>query len=96
MIRSATSKAEVVQLQSRVKVTSENGVTVRYNGVRIDMDPRRPSGADFTFISHAHIDHIGYSTHDGSTITSEETAVLAERRGFKLRMFRDPHLISGS
>ncbi len=48
------------------------------------MDPRAPSPADFTFVSHAHIDHVHRPREDERILASIETQQLARARGFNL------------
>jgi|TARA_B100000315_G_scaffold19309_1_gene17008 putative mRNA 3-end processing factor len=73
-------------LASRIKITTQNGITINYDNKRIDLDPVRKSNGDYKFISHAHMDHMGGKNSNGSIIASEETVFLAAQRGVKLKL----------
>lgn len=67
-----------------ILITGDNGILIKYRGMKIALDPLKAMDADLIFVSHAHIDHI-HSQKDGVIVlTSEETALLAKRRGIDL------------
>jgi putative mRNA 3-end processing factor len=66
---------------------SPSGINVRQkNGSIIALDPSRSSDSDFTFISHAHVDHLHRSRKDSKSrlIASKETSLLAGARGYEI------------
>lgn len=83
------AKDSVDFLVNRLIITPQNGVTVHYDGRRIDLDPVRSSKADHVFISHAHIDHMQGVDFTENIVTSEETVFLAKKRGFNLQCVKD-------
>ncbi|MEM3768623.1 MAG: MBL fold metallo-hydrolase [Nitrososphaerales archaeon] len=52
--------------------------------MKIALDPLKVIDADLIFVSHAHIDHIHPQKDDAIILTSEETDLLAKRRGIDL------------
>ncbi len=81
-----SSKAQGIFLTGRIVVTAQNGITIQYDGVRIDLDPARISRADYKFVSHAHMDHMQGIDSAGGILASEETVFLAEKRGYNLKL----------
>lgn len=73
----------MARLVSHASVSSGNGITLRYRGKRIVLDPVRPPSADLVFVSHAHIDHMPVGSGTNRILTSRETAYLASKRGVK-------------
>jgi len=70
---------------SRVKVFLRNGIMVERRGTRFALDPQGPVKADFTFVSHAHLDHVQKNSDPSSgVIASRETCLLARARGFEV------------
>jgi putative mRNA 3-end processing factor len=55
----------------------------------ISVDPIRAGKADYTFVSHAHIDHMRGVDSVENIFASKETVLLAERRGFTLNLADD-------
>jgi putative mRNA 3-end processing factor len=76
-------------LTGRIIITAQNGISIHYNGIRVDLDPARTSKADYKFISHAHIDHMKGTDASGNILASEETAFLAEKRGYSLKLAKE-------
>ncbi|MBI3859190.1 MAG: exonuclease [Thaumarchaeota archaeon] len=66
------------------KVSANNGIQVDYQGKRFALDPTSPARADYTFVSHAHVDHMHTPSRNATVIASEETRELAAARGFDL------------
>lgn len=66
------------------RVTSNNGIQVDYGGKRFLLDPKGPMPADYTFVSHAHLDHMHSPSKGEKVIASEATADLARARGYEL------------
>jgi putative mRNA 3-end processing factor len=67
---------------------SECGIIVNSNGKRISLDPKRWNNCDFTFVSHAHTDHlyknIVKDNSNGLTLISKATSLIAKARGYKM------------
>ena len=63
-------------------------LAVEVGGKSISLDPKRDSHSDFTFVSHAHTDHLSLrrKKRNGSRkiLASEATAVIANSRGHDL------------
>jgi putative mRNA 3-end processing factor len=60
---------------------------VNRNGTKILLDPSRPSECDFTFVSHAHIDHMhkrGKKKINTQLLASKETRLIAHARGYDM------------
>ncbi|HYC11160.1 MAG TPA: hypothetical protein VEC02_00665 [Nitrososphaerales archaeon] len=66
------------------RVTSNSGIQVDLGGKRFALDPKGPARADFTFVSHAHIDHMHAPSRQERIIASAETRELAAARGYDL------------
>jgi putative mRNA 3-end processing factor len=67
-----------------VRVSAENGINVEYGSVQFMLDPKSPSEADYTFVSHAHIDHMHSPSKREKVIASKVTKDLAMARGYNL------------
>jgi putative mRNA 3-end processing factor len=48
------------------------------------LDPKGPSRTDYTFVSHAHLDHVQRPDPTSKVLASKETRILAKIRGFDL------------
>ena len=68
----------------RARISTSNGITVNYGVMSYALDPRGPSRSDYTFISHAHLDHVQTPDPKSKVLASKETRMLAEARGFDL------------
>jgi putative mRNA 3-end processing factor len=73
----------------RIQVSINEGVlAVQVGGKSISLDPRRQYNSDFTFISHAHTDHLASrrkkSIFSRKILASQATAVIANSRGHDL------------
>lgn len=65
-------------------ISSNNGIQVDYGSRRYLLDPTRTGRADYTFVSHAHVDHMHRVSKTETVISSEETRDLAAARGYDL------------
>src|SRR5918911_541318 len=67
---------------------SECGIIVDSNGRRISLDPKSRNNCEFTFVSHAHTDHLYKKTvkdnSNGLTLMSKVTSLIAKARGYKM------------
>lgn len=57
---------------------------MEYGGSTFALDPSGPSKSDYTFVSHAHMDHVHNPSRRTKVLASHETGVLAKARGFDL------------
>jgi putative mRNA 3-end processing factor len=60
---------------------------VHHNETKILLDPSHPSECDFTFVSHAHVDHLhkrGRKKVNTKVLASKETALIAHARGYEI------------
>ena len=65
-------------------VTSNGGIQVEIGRTRYVLDPHSRVRADFTFVSHAHLDHMHTPSKHEKVIASSATRQLAEARGYDL------------
>ena len=72
----------------RTRVTlCESGMIARQNGFTIALDPSQAIDCDFTFVSHAHVDHLhrrGKKKIKTQVLASKETAMIAHARGYEI------------
>lgn len=73
----------------RIQVAINEGVlAVEVAGKSISLDPKRQYNSDFTFVSHAHTDHLALgrkkSNSSRKILASRATAVIANSRGHDL------------
>ena len=68
----------------RAKISLGNGIMVEYGAFTLALDPKGPVRSDYTFISHAHMDHVQNPDPKTRVLASRETRLLAEARGFDL------------
>jgi len=66
------------------RVTANSGIQVDLGGQRFVLDPKGSVRADYTFVSHAHIDHMHTPSRQERIIASTATRELARVRGFDL------------
>lgn len=66
------------------KISVRNGITVEYGVMSYALDPKGPSKTDYTFVSHAHLDHVQEPDPRSKVLASKETRILAKVRGFDL------------
>lgn len=65
----------------------QSGIMVQQNGTAIALDPSHPIDCDFTFVSHAHVDHLhkrGRKKITTQMLASRETALIAQARGYEM------------
>ncbi|MDG7007317.1 MAG: exonuclease [Nitrososphaerota archaeon] len=65
-------------------VTANGGIQVELGRTRYVLDPHSHVRADYTFVSHAHIDHMHAPTKSERIIASSVTSELAKARGYDL------------
>jgi len=68
----------------RAKISLRNGITIDYGAASFALDPKGPARADYTFVSHAHLDHVQNPDAGSKVLASRETRLLAKARGFDL------------
>jgi len=73
----------------KAKVTlGQSGITVQHRDTTIALDPSRAANCHFTFVSHAHVDHLhkrGIEKKNKSQVlASKETALIAQARGYEI------------
>jgi putative mRNA 3-end processing factor len=66
------------------RVSSNNGIQVDMGDRRYALDPRGPAKSDFTFVSHAHVDHMHTPSKHERIVASAATKELAAARGYDL------------
>jgi putative mRNA 3-end processing factor len=66
------------------RVSANGGIQVDYGTSRLVLDPGGAVKADFTFVSHAHIDHMHNPGTSEKVLASDETRELAQARGYDL------------
>jgi putative mRNA 3-end processing factor len=76
---------------------SQCGILIKSGGKKISLDPNRQTACDMIFVSHAHTDHL-YKKCGGKnnslkskTLTSRETSMIAEARGYRLSDSQEEH-----
>lgn len=57
---------------------------VEHGVLRYALDPKAPVKADYTFVSHAHMDHVERPHPKTKVLASKETVLLARARGVEL------------
>src|SRR5271170_5772074 len=57
---------------------------IEYGASTFALDPKGSVRSDYTFVSHAHMDHVQNPDPKTQVLASKETRMLAEARGFKL------------
>lgn len=65
----------------------QSGIMVQHGGATIALDPSHPVDCDFTFVSHAHVDHLhkrGRKKITTQVLASRETALIAQARGYEI------------
>ena len=84
---------KIEQLASeRIRISLDNGIRVETPSYTLALDPKKPSSCDYSFISHAHLDHVHSPDQNSKVLASSETAKLANLRGYKLgRTLEEAH-----
>lgn len=67
-----------------IRVSSNGGIQVDYRNTRYMLDPKESMTADYTFVSHAHVDHMHNPSKAEKVIASSATKDLARARGYDL------------
>jgi putative mRNA 3-end processing factor len=78
------STPHYVRHSSGAEISNGNGITIRMPSYSVALDPRVSVRADYTFVSHAHIDHLHSPKGKSKLIASAETKSLAAARGYDL------------
>lgn len=68
----------------KISVSHRGGIQVKTGSYSLALDPKRASKSDFSFVSHAHIDHVHSPDGNSRIISSRETVKLAKIRGYDL------------
>jgi putative mRNA 3-end processing factor len=68
----------------RTRVTCGKALMVEQGVMSYALDPMEPVKADYTFVSHAHMDHAETPHKKSKTLASRETALLARARGVEI------------
>ncbi|MDG6926218.1 MAG: exonuclease [Nitrososphaerota archaeon] len=71
-------------MSGRAKISLYNGIVVEYGESTYALDPKGPSKSHYTFVSHAHMDHVQNPDPNSRVLASRETKMLAKARGFDL------------
>lgn len=79
-----TSSPKKHQQDDGFSITMRNGITIKTSTFSIGLDPKWATDCDYTFVSHAHIDHVHVPNGKSKIIASEETRQLAGLRGYEL------------
>lgn len=72
----------------------QSGIMVQQDGTTIALDPSHPVDCDFTFVSHAHVDHLhkrGRKKIRTKILASKETTLIAHARGYEIVDATDEH-----
>jgi len=68
----------------RTRVTVGKAIMVEQGVMSYALDPMSPVKSDYTFVSHAHMDHVEEPRKNSKVLASKETAILARARGVEL------------
>jgi putative mRNA 3-end processing factor len=85
MRESKTQSGIISRNGKRITVSHRGGILVRTGSYSIALDPRRAAKSDYSFVSHAHIDHVHNPDGNSKIVASKETVELAKVRGFNLK-----------
>jgi putative mRNA 3-end processing factor len=69
---------------SKTRVSLGEGIMVDQGAMRYALDPKAPVRSDYTFVSHAHMDHVEKPHPKSKVLASKETVLLARARGVEL------------
>ncbi len=70
------------------------GIMVQQNGNTVALDPSHAVDCDFTFVSHAHVDHLhrrGRKKTKTQVLASKETTLIAQARGYEIADAAEEH-----
>ena len=68
----------------QLSVDYKKAIVIQTPTYTLALDPKRASRCDYSFVSHAHIDHVHSADGHSKIIASKETAHLAKLRGYSL------------
>lgn len=68
----------------RARISLGSGIIVEYGALKFALDPKIPAPVDYTFVSHAHLDHVHTPSIKSKVIASRATKKLAIIRGYDL------------
>lgn len=68
----------------KLSISQNNGILVQTPTSSIALDPRRATSCNYTFVSHAHVDHVHSPDGKSKLLSSGATAALAKARGYDL------------
>ncbi|MGI0090883.1 MAG: MBL fold metallo-hydrolase RNA specificity domain-containing protein [Nitrososphaerales archaeon] len=77
-------KLVTVRSGKKLSVRYKDGIVIEAPSFSLALDPKRASRCEYTFVSHAHIDHIHSPDGKSRLIASKETVALAKARGYNL------------
>jgi putative mRNA 3-end processing factor len=66
----------------KVSLSQSGGILVKCSDRTFVLDPKKPEKVDYTFVSHAHSDHLHNALEEEKIIASPETIDLAAARGY--------------
>lgn len=69
---------------SKTRVSLGHGIIAECGGLTYALDPDAPVRSDYTFVSHAHLDHVERPHPKAKVLATEETVLLARARGIEL------------
>ncbi|MDA4116115.1 MAG: exonuclease [Thaumarchaeota archaeon] len=69
---------------TKTRVSLGEGIMVEMGATKYVLDPKAPVRSDYTFVSHAHMDHVERPHPKSKVLTSKETILLARARGVEL------------
>ncbi|MDG6915672.1 MAG: exonuclease [Nitrososphaerota archaeon] len=76
---------------SKTRVSLGHGIVAECGGLTFALDPDAPVRSDYTFVSHAHLDHVDKPHPKAKVLATPETVLLARARGIELEgNVRDP------
>jgi putative mRNA 3-end processing factor len=69
----------------RITVSHRGGILVKTGSYSLALDPRKAEKCDYSFVSHAHIDHVHNPDGNSKVLASKETVSLAKVRGYNFK-----------
>ncbi len=85
MRETKTQSGIIIRNGKKITVSHRGGILVKTGSYSLALDPRRASKSDYSFVSHAHIDHVHNPDGNSKLIASKETVELAKVRGYDLK-----------
>src|SRR5579875_3692591 len=68
----------------KISISLGNGIVVKMPELTIALDPKSNSECKYSFVSHAHLDHVHSPKGVSKVVASKETVSLARARGYDL------------